>query len=255
MREYVAHVAGQDTLGSLLLVRIHAPDLIPHLRPGHFVLARLYPTWDPYLRVPLFPAHMGHATWHTYVPPETSFALELMSRMPAGTPIRLWGPYGTPFPPPTGEENAVIVTQDVYTPYALGLVQEYSRAGNVVLLVERTGDVLPEDLVWLPPAAEYRTVDAVPGALEDALAPLIPWAQRFFFVGPKHWPHYFARWLDERKIRLERNTAWAMIPDGITCGLGLCDTCVLETEQGNIRVCRKGPVLDLARWYTHPRRR
>ncbi len=249
MSGLVAHVAGQDTLGTLRLVRIHAPELVPHLRSGHFVLARLYPTWDPYLRVPLFPASIGHTTWHTYVPPETSFALDIMAHMPTGTPIRLWGPYGTPVPPPLPGENTVVVAQDAYVPYILGALQEYAREGNVVLLVEEADGVLPQELSWLPPAVEYRHVPGDPDALEGVLESVVTWADRFLFCGPAHWPRYFARWLEARRLTLQPGLAFALVPDGVTCGLGVCDTCVLEVRQGRIRICRKGPVLDLARWF------
>ncbi len=249
MSGFVAHVAGQDILGTLRLVRIHAPDLVRQLRPGHFVLARLYPTWDPYLRVPLFPARIGYTSWYTYVPPNFSFVLDLLSRMPAGTPIHVWGPYGVPFPPPTSGGHAVVITQDVYVPYVLGLIQEYARDGDVVLLVERTGDVLPAELGWLPPAVEYWMGAGYPEGLEERLASLVTWGDRFLFCGPSHWPRYFARWLEKYRFPLRPGTAFALIPDGVTCGLGVCDTCVLEVNSGHIRVCRKGPVLDLAEWF------
>ncbi len=254
MRSFIGHVAGQDTLGTLNLVRFHTPELVPLLQPGHFVLVRLLPTWDPYMRVPLFPVAIGHTTWQTYIPAETSFALDLLARMPAGTPVQLWGPYGTPFPSLQGSHNVLIVAQELYVPYALGLMQRHSREGNVVLLVERTGAALPEDLGWVPPAVEVYTVAAETGALEEKLETLEPWADHLFFVGPRHWPYYFAHWLEEHKMRLEPGVAYALISDGITCGLGLCDTCLLETERGWTRACRKGPVFDLAEWFAHRRR-
>ncbi len=255
MSRLTAHIAGQETLGTFHLVRLHCPQLAERLHPGHFILARVLPTWDPYLRTALFPARVDRLSCLIYIPPDAGRAASLLLHAPTGTPIHVWGPAGHPFPPPRPQSNVLIIAQEPFVPYVLGLAHTASHVADTVLLVERTGNALPSDLGWLSPSVEFHQVPAEGNALETACHTLIPWADVVFVAGPRHWPRYIAHLLEQTWPLLEPGRAYAILPHGITCGLGLCDRCALDTPRGRLRACRKGPVLDLGEWFATRRRR
>lgn len=249
MKGVPARVAGQERVGDFLFVRLHCPPLAERLQPGHFVLARVLPTWDPYLRVVLFPALLAPLSWLALLSPLTGAPRTVLEHAPAGTPLTVYGPFGQPFPAFPPDANLLAVAQEPYVPYLLALVQRAAAGANVVLLVERTARTLPGNLTWLPPAVEFQQVEAEPPALEDRVRDLAGWADYVCVAGPRHWPVFFARLLEQVWLSLRPGRAFAIVPDGITCGLGLCDRCVLDVRGGTTRACRKGPVFDLAEWF------
>ncbi len=249
MRGVTARVAGQEWLGNFLFLRLHSPTLAERLRPGHFILVRLLPTWDPYMRLALFPATLGPLSWLVYVPPTQGVSRRILAYAPPGTPVTVYGPFGQPFPEPAAQGNVLAIAQEPYVPYLLGLVQRAANTANVVFLVERTGAGLPSDLTWLPPAVEFQQTEGNPKHLEARVRDLLSWADYVYVAGPRHWPPYFARVLEQVWLTSPRGRAFAIVPDGIRCGLGLCSSCVLDVRRGTVRACRKGPVFDLGEWF------
>ena len=249
MKGVTARVAGQEWLGEFLLVRLHCPSLAERLRPGHFTLVRLLPTWDPYLRVPLFPTILAPLSWLTYVPAERASARRLLEHAPPGTPLLVYGPFGRPFPTPDPHSHVLVMAQEPYVPYLMGLVHQVAATTDTVLLVEHTRAALPTALGWLPPAVEYQPVKRETEALEARVRDLAQWADYVYIAGPRHWPAYFARLLSDVWMGMRPERAFAIVPDDIACGLGLCDRCTLETRRRTVRACRKGPVFDLAEWF------
>ncbi len=249
MRGAAARIAGQERVGDFLFVRVHCPELAERLRPGHFILARLLPTWDPYLRVALFPTRLAPLSWLVYVPPERDTIRRILEHAPPGTPITVYGPYGVPFPDVLPQSHVLAVAQEPYVPYLLGLLHRAGAVADVVFLVERTGDNLPGELSWLPPTVEFRQVAREQDDLAAHVRQLASWADYIFVVGPRHWPVYIRRVLQETWPVLRSERAFAMVPDGITCGLGICDRCVVDVRRGEVRACRKGPVFDMALWF------
>lgn len=249
-----AHLAGQEPFGAFTLVRFHNPTLAQRLRPGHFLLVRLQLGWDPYLRVPFFPATIGHTSWLAPLPQDRPQLARVLAQAPPGTPIGVWGPFGTPFPDPIPQTNVLVVTQEPYLPLVLGLLQRLTSQTNGVLLVERTGNLLPDSLTWLSPAVEFQAVPADGQALESALASLIPWADHLYAAGPRHWPRFLAYQIERLRLVLTPGWAYALVPEGMTCGLGMCDACLVDTPHGWMRTCRRGPVLDLGEWFGTPPR-
>ncbi len=245
----LAHIAGQEQVGAFHLTRVHCPDLAEVLRPGHFVLVRFASTWDPYLRIPLFPVVIDPLSWLVYHRLEDAQGLSLLHRSPPGTQVMVWGPLGQPFPSVSPGDRVLVLAQEPYVPYVLGLARDLSVQHDVVMLVEHGGGLLPTDLHWLPPAVEFQTVPSSGAHLDDALSALSSWADKVFVAGPAHWPQYIAYRLETLWMTLPRGRAFALVADGIMCGLGLCDRCVLSTRRGPIRTCRKGPVLDLGEWF------
>lgn len=245
MRGVAARIAGQERLGAFLFVRFHSPPLAKRLRPGHFILVRLLPTWDPYLRVVLFPTALAPLSWLAYISPLQGTPRRILEHAPAGTPVTVYGPFGRPFPEPPAQSNVLIVTQEPYAPYVLGLVQVAANIANVVFLVERTGAGLPQDLTWLPPAVEFHQEEE-PTRVEKRARDLAAWADYVYIAGPRHWPAYFARLLEQVWFTVRPGRAFAIVTDGMACGLGVCDSCVIEVRRGLTRACRKGPVFDVA---------
>ena len=250
MKGVIARVAGQERLGNLLLVRLHCPSLAECLRPGHFTLVRLLPTWDPYLRVVLFPTALAPLSWLTYVPAQHGSERHILEHAPVGTPVTVYGPLGHPFPEPEVGSHVLLIAQEPYVPYLMGLAQRSAATTDMVFLVEHTSGDLPPNLEWLPPAVEYQPAGTGAFSLERRVRNLATWADYVYVAGPRHWPAYFGRLLGDLWVATRPGRAFAIVTDGIACGLGICDRCTLETRRRTVRACRKGPVFDLAEWFT-----
>ena len=79
-------------------LRFVAPDLIPCLQPGQFLMLRLTNTNDPLLGRPLavYRADAASGTVEViYL--VVGKMTERLSQLPIGTPLQVWGPLGTGF--------------------------------------------------------------------------------------------------------------------------------------------------------------
>ncbi len=250
----LARVAGREQMGAFALVRLQGEHLASRARPGQFWLARPWSGWDPYLRVPVFFVRSPAADTCWIYPARPTHA-DLWHHLAEGTLCPLWGPVGAGFPEPEAASNVLLVVAETHVPYVLGLIDRVAARANVVAVVAREGHRLPADLSWLPPSVEFLAVSPEPHALVAALSDLLTWADYLFAAGPSTWPALLVQAWERVRTTLPTGRAYILLPDGLLCGLGVCDRCRLDTPRGPLRVCRKGPVLDLARWWAQGRGR
>lgn len=212
-------------------VRVHfESDLVPGL--GQLVLARLSESYDPYLRLPLFPSRLS----------QTGFAVDLAAADPAlrlltpGSSIDLIGPVGQPLPDLPTRSRVLLVADSspaVLLPFA---AQAIARGGAATLLLTarypldalqpelelRLGDNLPTLLAEFAPAADYVFI---------ATAPAL------------HKPLHEA--LLQARTAIASDLAKALLSVSLPCGLGACYACSVKTTKGQRLACLSGPFFNL----------
>ncbi len=254
MGHWVAQVTGVAEVGGFPFVCLTCPPLSAQARPGQFLLARPWPHWDPYLRQVVFVTRrISPDTCWVYAPGSTVDTLSPFWRMTDQCP--LWGPWGTGFPELPAHNRVLVMTQETYAPYLLGTIYELAEINDLVFLLLREDTLLPEAPSWLPPSVEYRPIVGGMDALLAACQDLLRWTDYLLACGPVTWPQQLVHLWEDTRSTLPPKRAFMLLVDGLTCGLGLCDTCVVMTRHGPTRVCRRGPVMDLAYWWGTRHRR
>ncbi len=248
MGHWDAQVVGLEQVGTLVFVHVACPPLNAVSRLGQFVLVRPLPRWDPYLRSVMFlVAHPSQETWWLYA---QDLAQSTFRELWQHTAVcSLWGPWGSGFPALSPGGRVLVMTAERYAAYVLGAVHEWARGMDVVFLLLREGGLLPEAPTWLPPSVEFIPVARNGAEFWAAAQRLLAWTDYVFMCGPSSWPSEVARMWEETRSALTPGRVFALLVDGITCGLGVCDTCVWDTPRGTVRLCRRGPVVDLAHWW------
>jgi dihydroorotate dehydrogenase electron transfer subunit len=110
--------------------------------------------------------------------------------------------------------------------------QALARDANVTLLAD-AGGIPPE---MLPPQVEY-----VATAESPPLADLVAWADQIAVALPSEALPALARGIAGTSKPVQ-----VALGGWLGCGTGICQACVVRTRRGPRRICRDGPVFDLA---------
>ena len=253
----VVHSTAIGRLGVLLVVR--APEIAARAHAGQFVHLRPGTGFDPLLRRPYSFCRIDRPSGEIelIVKPLGPGGEWIAARRP-GDVLDLLGPLGTSFVVHRATRNLLLVAGGTgIAPLRVLAEQEGERRSVTLLMGGRSIQYLwPSDR--LPPGVEYVTTTedgsfGTVGRVTDALPELLPWADQVMACGP--WPMLAAlrRMRDELArepaIRPGRATlldAQIAVEQHMGCAMGVCRACVIVTEHGNERVCREGPVFDLA---------
>lgn len=229
-------------------LRLHAPELARQLSAGQAVLVRGGWGADPYLRRTFYPSAIEAETWAFRLPPSGDWAHAWLRAAPEGTPLDCLGPVGRGFHIPAGAHNVLFVGEGEEAWSLLPAVLHADGAGLAVTFAAEA--TLSRDLIpagRLPSGVEYRaaTPDAAGrGRLE--LGDLLKWADVLLSAGSLSLYDRLASAAEEARFRLARGFAQALYPASFACGYGACQACVADVAGGRRRVCRRGPVFDLA---------
>ncbi len=249
MRLFEGLVLANERAGEgLLMMRVRAPEAAREARAGQFLHVRCARPdgYDPLLRRPISIYRAADDELWLYfdvVGRGTAFLASLRE----GDRLDCLGPLGQPFRIPPNADNLLMVGGGIgLAPLAALADEALARELNVTILAGfRSGArALPGGFV--PPAAEYvvATEDGAighAGYVTDLVPSYLGWADAVFACGP-------TRMLES----LRRATAGTTKPVQVSleermgCAMGVCLSCVLHTDRGLKRVCRDGPVFDLA---------
>jgi dihydroorotate dehydrogenase electron transfer subunit len=252
----VVETAEIGQLGTVL--RIAAPGIAAQARAGQFVHVRPGPSFDPLLRRPYSfnRIERGAGEIELIVKPLGTGGEWIASRR-EGDRLDLLGPLGSSFVIHRSTRNLLLVAGGTGIAPMRVLAEHESGRRNVTLLMggRSVAHLWPSDR--LPPTVEYVTTTedgsfGIKGRVTDAIRPLLEWADQVCACGP--WPMLAAL----RALRDEAERAAATYPgraalleaqiaveQHMGCAMGVCRACVIVTEQGNVRVCREGPVFGL----------
>ncbi len=253
----VLHSTEIGRLGALLVVR--APEIAARAHAGQFVHVRPGTGFDPLLRRPYsfcrIDRHAGEI--ELLVKPLGAGGEWIASRRP-GDELDLLGPLGSSFVLRRATRNLLLVAEGLGVAPLRALAEDASDRRNVTLAMGAPSahELWPSER--LPASVEYITTTedgsfGTRGRVADALPELLRWADQVCASGS--WPMLAAlAQMREAMVREPATTpgraalhdAQIAIQQRLGCAMGVCRACVVVTARGNARVCREGPVFDLA---------
>ncbi|MEI8309042.1 MAG: hypothetical protein WCF99_18410 [Chloroflexales bacterium] len=245
-------------LGALRQLTVRAPELARAARPGHYVLARCAPpgSADPLLRRVAFLAGadpVAGAVELLIDPVERG--LIWLADQPVGAQIDLFGPLGTPFSLDGRTRNLLLAGTGPALPALIFLARAVAVGGVAgVLLAAGAPEHLPPPFL-LPPDMEYQRSADGPTALIGLLGAPAPGGA--LFTSPIAWADQICLALTADlvtpaadavragRMRWGRGFAQAALAGPTPCGVGTCQSCLIDTRDGLRTRCKDGPVFDL----------
>lgn len=193
-----------------------------HKRPGPGqVLLALSPTENLPLRKELYPVQLLERGFRT--DPACGIPWE------PGTTLDLLGPLGQPIDPPHDREKWLLISYGTSFNRLLPLVDEgLARGVNLSCWSDLS---LPR----LPPGVEF----------EPVLANVLPWADYLAVAVSAEKIDTCVAMLDPIRVLPSELPGHFLITMPLTCGLGLCHSCEIQTRKGHQLVCNDGPVFNL----------
>lgn len=247
-------VENREVAQGSYLLRLHAPEVAAHARPGQFVHVRCSPvaasdsaTWDPLLRRPLSLLRIRRAAGEIECLYDVvGRGTAILSRVRLGEALDVLGPLGRPFEIKGKTRHALMVSGGVGIVPLVALAEEALTKDVAVTLVagfRTAAKVCPAEL--LPPEVEYvvTTDDGTagrPGFVTQAIAEHLSWADQVFACGPLPMLEALASLDLPRSLPVQIS-----MEEHMGCAMGVCLGCVVQTRRGLQRVCRDGPVFDL----------
>jgi NAD(P)H-flavin reductase len=226
----VRHTTAQCTRTELIGEHIRAhfdSDLVP--APGQFLLARLTPSLDPYLRLPFFPSSLSQNSFSVDLPRHTILTPGMM--------IDLIGPCGAAIEENKERERVLLIADDspaALLPFASSAI---ARAGAATVILAR-----PYPLDSLDPRIEIHRGDLI--ALTKELA---PHADRIF-IHASHASLHFALYTSN----FAHSSSYALLAPPTPCGVGACQACCVRTNRGYKMSCLDGPFFNLQSLIPNP---
>ncbi|NNJ10669.1 hypothetical protein EKD04_010035 [Chloroflexales bacterium ZM16-3] len=246
-------------LGALCHLTLLAPELARSARPGHYALARCAPpeSADPLLRRAVFLAGADSAagTVELLIAPDER-GLAWLAAQPVGARIDIFGPLGAPFTLDGRTRNLLLAGAGAALPALIFLARAAASSGVAgVLLAAADGpDRLPPPFL-LPPDLEYQSSADGPASLIGLLGAPAPGGP--IFASPIAWADQICLALTDDmvapaadavragRMRWGRGFAQAALAGPMPCGVGTCQSCLIDTRDGLRTRCKDGPVFDL----------
>ncbi|MBX0328751.1 hypothetical protein K2Z83_13810 [Oscillochloris sp. ZM17-4] len=246
-------------LGALRHLTLLSPELARAARPGHYALARCAPpeSADPLLRRYLFFAGADPAagTAELLIDPDER-GLAWLAAQPAGARLDLLGPLGAPFTLDGRTRNLLLAGAGPALPALIFLARAAAAGGiaGVLLAAAQGAERLPPPFL-LPPDLEYQSSADGPASLIGLLGAPSPGGA--IFDSPIAWADQICLALAEDliapaadavragRMRWGRGFAQAALAGPTPCGVGTCQSCLVDTRDGLRARCKDGPVFDL----------
>ena len=249
-------------------LRFVAPELIPRLQPGQFLMLRLANTDDPLLGRPL----AVYRTDATSGMVEVVYLVvgkmtERLARLSSGTPLQVWGPLGNGFALPECDHLVMVAGGIGQTPFymlaeeTLGLRRFAGcnrQAKKVSLLFgARNKNRLAclDEFRKLGVDVHIATEDGSEGTrgfVTELIASIIAQVALPRVVIACCGPHPMLYAAFQVAQSLGKLPCYASLESPMACGLGICFSCVVKYrdehgEPDDVRTCVEGPVFDAYR--------
>jgi dihydroorotate dehydrogenase electron transfer subunit len=255
LRQVLATVReNREIAESTYRMRLRAPDVAAHARPGQFVHVRPAPvgesgtfSLDPLLRRPLSILRADPKTGEIEILYEVvGRGTSLLARARSADELDILGPLGRPFEIAPNTRHALLVGGGIgVVPLVMLAAAALARDVAVTLLAgyQTAAKAFPTSLI--PPEAEYvvATDDGSlgrPGFVTASVSEYLPWADQVFACGPVPMLQALGRLDIPRSLPVQIS-----MEEHMGCAMGVCLGCVVRTRHGLKRVCRDGPVFSL----------
>lgn len=252
MKKYVSDlkvVSVEHIHEKYVLLKLTQDNPLPVMMPGQFVEVRVDDSPATFLRRPISINFVDRKRNHLWLlVAAVGDGTRRLARLQAGDTVNCLFPLGNSFSMPDSPKKVLLVGGGVGVAPLLYMGQQLVARGMepTFLLGARSST----DLLLLD---EYKKYGRVCMTTEDGSA-----GERGFVTnhsilqnetfdqistcGPKPMMMAVARYAREKGIYCE-----ASLENLMACGLGACLCCVEKTTEGNLCVCKEGPVFDVNR--------
>ncbi len=231
-----------------VLIRLTHESTLPDMKPGQFVEVRVDNSPTTFLRRPISINYVDRAANELWLLVATvGNGTRALASLTAGQRLNCVLPLGNGFTmPASAGERFLLVGGGVGVAPLLFMGAEMSRCGfePTFLLGARTAsDVLETSLFNNYGRVCITTEDGSCGERGFVTNHSILERERFDRIltcGPKPMMMAITRYAAAKDIECE-----ASLENMMACGLGACLCCVEKTTEGNLCVCKDGPVFDI----------
>ena len=252
MRKYVLNlrVTSVEQLSEryLLLVATNPAGPLPEMNPGQFAQLRIDESKETFLRRPISLHHVACQK------NEVSFLIQKVGKGTAslwqkrpGSTLNAILPLGKGFTMPSSpEQKFLLVGGGVGIAPLLFMGAEMRKMGvqpTFLLGARSKSDLLRLDAYRVCGTVYVTTEDGSEGEKGFVTQHSILQRERFDSIavcGPKPMMMAMASYAKQAGITCE-----VSLENMMACGLGACLCCVEETKDGNVCVCKEGPVFDV----------
>jgi dihydroorotate dehydrogenase electron transfer subunit len=225
-----------------------APLIAKHAGPGQFINIRVSDTYDPLLRRPLS-IHGVNGTKIKIFYKVVGKATEILARKKKGELLDIIGPLGNGFAygkRKTENGKQILVAGGMGVAPLMFLAERLKKTTIQVLVGARTREELlcVNDFKQAGCLVNVATDDGsagFKGRVSDLLKQLLQEAQfrpqTIYACGPRLMLKAVADMANEHALATQLS-----LEEHMSCGIGACLGCVVETKSGLKRVCKEGPV-------------
>lgn len=229
------------------ILRLGLPENALKPEPGQFYLLRPDSGYDPLLGRP-FSAFRWNSDWIEFLIRKSGRGTALLSNYRPGDHIRILGPLGRPFPPPSPHKKPVVLAGGI------GMASVYSltlnhKAVHIFIYGAKSATelLLAEDIRPRVRELYLCTEDGslgFQGNVVDLFKEFLKETPSFSIVVYACGPEKMMESLMEilKKYNIE---GYLSLEERMACGLGACMGCVKRTKTTMKRVCMEGPVFNL----------
>ncbi|MBR2776034.1 MAG: dihydroorotate dehydrogenase electron transfer subunit [Prevotella sp.] len=232
-----------------VLIRLTDDNPLPEMLPGQFVEVRVDGSPSTFLRRPIsinFVDRTNNELWLLVA--TVGEGTKALARLQAGDSLNCVLPLGNGFTPAKTGEKVLLIGGGVGVAPLLYMGAEMRRAGiePTFLLGARTAqDLLMTDIFNRYGRVYVTTEDGSEGEKGFVTNHSILEQEQFDRIstcGPTPMMKAVARLAKDKGIACE-----VSLENLMACGLGACLCCVEKTTEGNVCVCKDGPVFDVQR--------
>ena len=231
-----------------VLLRLSSPDGLPEMLPGQFVEVRVDDSPSTFLRRPISINNVDEEAGELWLLVATiGDGPRRLGRLCAGDTLNCLLPLGNGFTMPSSPSDKVLlVGGGVGVAPLLYFGRKIREMGGepTFLLGARTGSELLElEMFRAAGRVLVTTEDGSLGEQGFVTNHSALQSEHFDFIstcGPKPMMVSVARYAKSRGIECE-----VSLENLMACGLGACLCCVENTVEGNVCVCKEGPVLNI----------
>ncbi len=231
-----------------VLLKLTREEPLPAMQPGQFVEVRVDHSPSTFLRRPISIHYVDAAHNELWLLVATiGDGTRQLGRLKAGDTVNCVLPLGQGFSMPAGSARRVLlVGGGVGIAPLLYQGEALRRAGiEPVFLLggRRAADLLELDMYRSVGQVYVTTEDGSLGETGFVTNHSLLQREQFDLIqtcGPKPMMQSVARYAKEHGIDCE-----ASLENMMACGLGACLCCVEKTTEGNLCVCKEGPVFNI----------